>query len=197
MPHPARLDPEDIARTARELLEKGGPEAVTMRELARRLGVQAPSLYFHVQNRDALLRRLSEQGFAELGARLSEAAAGAGSVSESFHALAEAYARFAFDQPQLFLLLFGPCIEERRAGADFGERASAPLFAALRLAGVDEERLLDASQAMWSLVHGYTVLALGDQFQLGGDPRRALHAAVDALLAGLADVGCNSVRKVE
>jgi AcrR family transcriptional regulator len=49
---------ERIVATTRALLVQGGPEAVVIREVARRLGVTAPALYRHVAGRDDLLTLL-------------------------------------------------------------------------------------------------------------------------------------------
>jgi AcrR family transcriptional regulator len=52
------LSTERIVATSRELLVEGGPPAVVVREVARRLGVSAPALYRHVSGRDDLLTLL-------------------------------------------------------------------------------------------------------------------------------------------
>ena len=54
----APLTPDALVRTSRALLVEGGPEAVVVREVARRLGVTAPALYRHVRGRDDLLTLL-------------------------------------------------------------------------------------------------------------------------------------------
>jgi AcrR family transcriptional regulator len=184
VPHPSRISPESITTLARTLLEEHGVEGLSMRELARRLDVRAPSLYFHVEGRDDLIRLLTTAGLRELGAMLSEADAGAVGPGPRLHAMADAYASFAFGSPQLFSLIFGPCPEERRAEDEAAEAASEPLLAAVAEL-VPPGDVLDIAQAFWSLVHGYTTLALSDQFRMGGDPRRAIHRSVDYLLAGI------------
>lgn len=188
MPHPARISEPAITDAARALLEEEGVEGLSMRELARRLGVRAPSLYFYVKSRDDLLRLLNSAGLRELGAKLTAAASGAATPGARLHAMADAYASFAFGSPQLFRLIFGPCPEERRAEASAAEAAARPLLAA---AGdlVAAEDVLDIARALWSLVHGYTTLALSEQFQMGGEPRQAIHRALDYLLAGIESGG--------
>lgn len=58
---PAPLDRERIAVAALALLDSGGEEAVTMRAIAERLGVRAPSLYNHVRSKDALLELVADR----------------------------------------------------------------------------------------------------------------------------------------
>jgi AcrR family transcriptional regulator len=191
MPHPARISETAIAEAARALLEEEGIEGLSMRELARRLGVQAPSLYFYVRSRDDLLRLLNSAGLRELGAMLTAAASGEATCGARLHAMADAYASFAFGAPQLFRLIFGPCPEERRAEASAAEAAARPLLeaAAELVAGED---VLDIAMALWSLVHGYTTLALSEQFQMGGEPRKAIHRALDYLLGAIESAGGGS-----
>ncbi|WP_380169415.1 TetR/AcrR family transcriptional regulator [Jannaschia sp. R86511] len=52
------LSTDRLVRTSRALLVEGGPDAVVVREVARRLGVTAPALYRHVDGRDDLLTLL-------------------------------------------------------------------------------------------------------------------------------------------
>lgn len=57
----APLDRERIAKAALELLDAQGQEAVTMRAIAERLGVRAPSLYNHVRSKDSLLELVADR----------------------------------------------------------------------------------------------------------------------------------------
>ena len=184
MPYPTRVRPEEIVAEARRLLEEGGPEAVTMRELGRRLGVQAPSLYFHVKNRDALLGLLMDQGLEELGDILAMAAPDSTPLRRRLHAMADAYELFALANRQLFALLFGPRPRDVLVDEDLAESAAGPLLDSIRTV-VPENMVLAVSQAAWSMVHGHTSLALADQFTMGGDPAAAVHLAIDLLVDGL------------
>lgn len=159
-----------------------------MRALARELGVSAPSLYFHVESREDLLRQLTWDGLLEFGHFIAGAVKEVTDPSQRIHALADAYADFAFRNPQLFVLLFGPCPEDRLVEPSIAEEASAPLLQTLA-ALVPEEHVVPISQALWSLAHGYATLALAAQFRIGGDPRAAMHQGLELLLAGLRVAG--------
>lgn len=60
---PAQLDFEVITTAARELLDEGGTDALSMRALARRLGVTPMGLYHHVPGKGALLVALLGQEY--------------------------------------------------------------------------------------------------------------------------------------
>jgi TetR/AcrR family tetracycline transcriptional repressor len=56
----ARLDRDQVVRAALELLDEVGLEALSLRRLASKLGVQAPALYWHIDSKEALLQLMSE-----------------------------------------------------------------------------------------------------------------------------------------
>jgi AcrR family transcriptional regulator len=182
MPYPAQVTNLAILGSARSLLESFGPDGLTMRALARGLGVSAPSLYFHVESRQDLLRELIKVGLQELGAALRTAAEMPGALRARAGALASAYIGFARQNPELFTLVFGPCADELVDPAP-GEAASAPVLEfAAGIVGPD--RALFLAEALWSLVHGYTVLSLAQQFRQNPDPEAGFEYALDVLLAG-------------
>ena len=188
MPYPARIDPDEILSEARRLLEEGGVEAVSMRELGRRLGVKAPSLYFHVASREALVGRLVDQGLDELAAILAMAAPESTPLRQRLHAMADAYELFAYANRQLFALLFAPRPPETRAGgADDDESAGIPMPPMLESFrdAIPENTVLAVSQAVLSMIHGYTALVLADQFTLGSDPAQSIHFAIDLMVDGI------------
>lgn len=66
MPRRERLDPERIVTAAVSLADESGAEGVTMRAVARRVGVEAMSLYHHVRGREAMLDGMVDVVFAEI-----------------------------------------------------------------------------------------------------------------------------------
>ena len=64
-----------IVRVAREMLENEGPQALTMRRLADRLGIRAPSLYKHFPHKGALELAIIVDGFGEAAAAFEAATA--------------------------------------------------------------------------------------------------------------------------
>ncbi len=62
----------------RQLLEEEGLEALTMRRLAERVGIRAPSLYKHLPDKAALEAAIIATGFEEAAATFEQAVEGAG-----------------------------------------------------------------------------------------------------------------------
>ena len=55
----------EIVAAARELLEAEGPEGLSMRRVAERVGIRAPSIYKHLPDKQALEAALISAGFEE------------------------------------------------------------------------------------------------------------------------------------
>jgi AcrR family transcriptional regulator len=92
---------------AEAIVRERGVQELSLRELARAVGVShgAPRRHFH--DRQALLDALAEEGFARLGAELRDAADGAGEEFQvRLHATASAYVRFATRDAALLQLMF-------------------------------------------------------------------------------------------
>ncbi len=64
---------EKITAAAGRLLDRSGAEAVTMRHVAKAVGITPMALYRHFANREGLLNALADAGFTELAARLEAA----------------------------------------------------------------------------------------------------------------------------
>lgn len=58
---PKGLNRADIVQAALDLLDEKGIDAVTVRAVATRLGVKAPALYWHVENKQALLDEMGTE----------------------------------------------------------------------------------------------------------------------------------------
>src|SRR5689334_5496262 len=142
MVRPAKplLSRRGIAEEALKLVEEEGVEALTTRKLAKRLGVEGPSLYNHIANRDDLLD--------EMTSLIDEYVAGASLDDPDWRvALAEfarAYRR-AFDvQPQLVAIIASRPVRSRVALGAYDEAFAAfarfgwsPRFSATVMAAID------------------------------------------------------------
>mgnify|MGYP000846549321 FL=1 len=155
---------ENLLRTSRELLDEGGPAALSMREVARRAGCTHQAPYHYFANREAILAALVEAGFDELANRLREARdkAGTEDLRVVVEASGNAYVEFALTNPGVFRVMFrrDMCDPARFPGVlAAGERARDELgrFAQI-IAG--ERATPEHETALWASVHGLAVLLL-------------------------------------
>src|SRR3990170_140547 len=102
-----------LVMVARELLEREGLEALTLRAAAREAGVSHMAPYRHFESKDDLLAAIAEQGFLALTQRMDDAAARHGKRPQSRSGVGVAYVSFALDNPALYRLMFGANLAPR------------------------------------------------------------------------------------
>ncbi|MEU4738901.1 TetR/AcrR family transcriptional regulator [Actinosynnema sp. NPDC023658] len=95
-----------IITAARELAEAEGWEAVTTRRLAERVEYSQPVLYSHFSGKDAIVRAVALDGFAELAAHLRRIRLAAPGLRQALHDVCRAYLEFATERPALYQAMF-------------------------------------------------------------------------------------------
>ncbi|MFI6943052.1 TetR/AcrR family transcriptional regulator [Streptomyces sp. NPDC050418] len=163
-----RLTPRkrEIVTEARAILEEHGPTALTMRALADRLGIKAPSLYKHFPDKAALELELIVLSFQEIADTLEKA-------DGSLATLLQAYRDYALAHPHLYRLNTDRPLPRASLPEGLEARASAPL---LRVCGGDA----DTARAAWAFAHGMVILQLNDRFPADAELARAWETGADA-----------------
>lgn len=155
---------EALVLAATEILEAGGEGALTLREVARRIGVSHAAPYHHFRDKAQLLDAVAAEGFRRMRVAMLAAARGADALA-GLQAYGLAYAGFAQEHPALFRLMFTRTarIEPRTSGE--------PTVEGVMLDGIRQAAGCDAPKAerilllLWSSLHGVTMLWLDGQFQ--------------------------------
>src|SRR3954451_23122276 len=97
----------ELLERAVEVVSERGVDALSLRELARDVGVSHAAPRRHFADRQALLDAVAQSGFDRLGAELRAAADGAGEdFTARLQATALAYVRFATEDAALLELMF-------------------------------------------------------------------------------------------
>ncbi|ASU82288.1 TetR/AcrR family transcriptional regulator [Nocardiopsis gilva YIM 90087] len=156
-PAPLTARATQIVEEARALLEEEGRDALTLRALAARLGIRAPSLYKHIPDKAALEVALIEQGLAGLGTALRAAM----EDPDPFAAVLRTYRRYALTNPNLYRLATAGPLPRERLARDLEDWSGEPFFS---LTG-DPER----AQALWAYAHGMVILEIDGRFPPGSD----------------------------
>ncbi len=185
-----------------ELAREGGPSAVVLREVARRVGVSPNAAYRHFTALPDLLNAVSNAALGALARSMEAeleglAPTGDQQVDAVNHLLAagRGYVLFALAEPGLFATAFtrakdgigseGDLGECGLSAADLLQRALDGLVAAGLLAAADREAAVINA---WSAVHGLSTLLLGP---LGEVPPEAREPMIDATL----DLVCRGLLK--
>ena len=165
---------EEVVAAARRLLEEEGVEALTMRRLAERVGIKAPSLYKHLPDKTALEAAIIATGLEEAAATFETALDGAAGdgAGAALPALAAAYREFALAHPHLYRLMHNGPLPRQHLPAGVEARAAAPL---LRAAGSRAR-----ARAVWAFAHGMVMLELDERFPPGADLEAAWERGLSA-----------------
>lgn len=103
-----KLREEILEGAARLLNETGDGRAVTLRAVARSVGIAAPSIYRHFDGQPAMMLAVVEKDFASLELVLRDAVTGAGDDPRAqLDACCRAYLEFAEQHPGSYSAMFG------------------------------------------------------------------------------------------
>lgn len=184
---------EALLAATLHIVRKAGPDAVTLRDVAKRAGVSEAAPYHHFESKSHLLLEVAARGFAALGHRLGAALASDDTTArERLIALGAAYVRFALDEPGYFRLLFGAHVVElvahpaATATKTAGQEASAHLRRAV--ADLHAEigasiSVVDLGRIVWAQVHGTAWLVLEQELRPQPSTDEAIVLATTALAA--------------
>jgi AcrR family transcriptional regulator len=150
----------ELVRAALGLLETEGAEALTMRHLAERVGMRAPSIYKHFDSKAALEVALVEDALFDMGDALHHSVAHPG-PDGAVASLLAAYRSEATSHPNRYRLTTSSAFPRADLLAGLEDWAGEPFFI------VAGEAYL--SQALWAFAHGTTILELDDRFLMGSD----------------------------
>ncbi len=158
------------------LLEQSSVEELSLRAIARNIGVSATALYRHYPDKKALLSAIAAEGLTRLGVAQSVAMRDASDGMEGFAAAGRAYVRFALAHPAVFRLVMS---SEGTTLPPGGDTTAMQLLkssvAALSPEKSEQAHAVSVLRA-WSMVHGLAMLMLDQRVQPDDD-------IIDAMLS--------------
>lgn len=154
-----RLRAEIVEAALRLLEELADDQALSLRAVAREVGIAATSVYLHFADRDALVTAALEQCYADLMRAVDEAEEGAADPAAALRGRIALVIVWSQERPGLYKVLHESTLN-RRGDMSFKEEMSARTTAAI-------QRCMDAGLA-----------PVGDAAAVSLDLRTALHGAV-------------------
>lgn len=144
-----------VAEARLALIRNPDPSVLSIRELARRIGVSANAPYRHFPDRDHLLEAVAAVGYAEVAARLGERSA------EGVRAVAEIWETMATREPGLAALM-----EQAATGGETQVASRVWLAEVVRaiepeVGDDDAERLVRRAIGCWAVILGMATLGRG------------------------------------
>ncbi|MBA0052286.1 TetR/AcrR family transcriptional regulator [Streptomyces sp. AJS327] len=191
-----------LLEAATQLARDGGPEAVVLRAVARRVGVSPTAAYRHFSSQADLLDALKDRSQRRLAEAMERAAEGAPEAlppGERMRAIGRGYLRFALAEPGLYRVCFCRTRPDRGAGEECPDvergqwmhrsfQILVEALDAIEASGCMRPGVREGAEtAAWAAVHGLAMLLLDGQLTgLGERERDALvDRCVDAVVAGL------------
>jgi AcrR family transcriptional regulator len=129
---------EALVEAAIGRLEADGAEALSLRELARDVGVNHRAVYRHFPDKLSLLARVAEEGWRFMERRVKQQSTGKPKGEQALVAAGVGFFLFARDQPNLFAVMAGPRINTKGAFPDL-EAAIAKTMAMFRQPFIDSD----------------------------------------------------------
>lgn len=181
-----RLNREKVvARAAAMANAAGAADEVTLTALAAALDIRVPSLYNHIESLEDLQHALAVYGAQRLSSRLRGAAAGKVGRA-ALLAIAEAYRRFAQEQPGLYPLTIRAPAPDDEVLAGLAQELLQMLLLVLASFGLQGAAALHAVRGLRSLLHGFVALEAAEGFKMPLDQDESFDRVVSTYLDGLA-----------
>ncbi len=183
MPYPAKTNAQTILAAAVAYIEQHGEDALSMRVLARELGLTAHALYRHYPDRAALEAAIAAEGFRQLQCTFVEATAGQQGI-DALRSAAYAYLAFARTHPALYTMIM--TTGDMTGGTQTTEHHLWIFVVELieKTIGLSTEASANVAVALWAFLHGFVELERANVFGLQ-KPRSGFEAGLEAFLSGL------------
>ncbi|WP_417529663.1 TetR/AcrR family transcriptional regulator [Marinobacter lipolyticus] len=181
--------PQQAYQLALEILREHGDAAISLRALAKQIGVSAPALYRHFIDRESLLAELAVTGFEALRERLL--AVDQNKPRRALIDIGLVYVSFAQDEPNLYRLMFGGRVLPKgvhprldTAGKGAFQVLEDTIARAQKVGYIKPMPLALMTAAAWSLVHGLSQLTIDGHLPSAEAEPQLAEGVVTLLLDG-------------
>ena len=186
-----RLHDEIVAAAIALIDGTGDPASLTLRGIARRAGITAPSIYPHFPDLAAVITALLARSFEELRDAVQAAIEAQDDPAAALVAAGRAYVGFAWDHPARYRLMLSASGYAPDADATFALVREAIRACAVAGASASDDPHAD-TWLIWAALHGVATLekpARSDYLRLGPLDRPALLETLIRRIARLTDGG--------
>ena len=157
---------QKVLQASLALIEEGGLDRLSMREVARKSGVSHQAPYYYFGDREAILAAIAGEGFSKLGRSFLRAVDQAGfKPAKALEAIGRAYIEFALRNPAYFQAMFradAVPLDRYPDVRKLSDEAFGKLVETIGKVFADQPSAvrLTISIACWAMVHGLATLIL-------------------------------------
>lgn len=188
-----------ICAAALILFDRGGIDAISMREIAGVIGASPMMPYKYFPTKDHLLQELRTRAFLQFEAALRDAVSAAGSGREKLERMLIAYLEFGLRERRAYRLMFDYWVYDSpsRLFEDFGDairRQSGAWNVVLEVVEAyfaetnESGDAMTAAHLIWASLHGLVSLEASRKLVMGRDFKELMAPMVAAIMNGVAPI---------
>jgi AcrR family transcriptional regulator len=159
-----RLREELIEAAAEMIAESGDASRLTLRGVARRVGIAAPSIYRHFSDVEHLKMAVVDRAFGQFATERDRSRNTSDDPRTALLAGCRAYCRFALSNPGIYRFMFREDSPGRERRSRVGDAAFAALVESIRRCQEEGVTTIDDADAaaaeVWAALHGLSLLHL-------------------------------------
>lgn len=181
-----------ILEITRHMLFSDGYSSISMRKIAKAVGVSATSIYLYFENKDHLVHTLIEESVEDLSVAIEEGAAQQDDTIARFEAIIHSYVEFALQNSEKYQVIY--MVQSERMARYPKEkfrkaRRGYTLLGSVLEKGV-QEGLMDldepmiAAYSIWAQLHGVISVVLNQRLDSRIDREKFIEESIDYIIQG-------------
>lgn len=181
-----------IISAARDVLLSDGYRNLSLRKIARSIGVSATSIYLHFESKDDLVHTLIEEAIERLNRALEISVVNKESPVKKLEALAQTYVSFALKHPREYQVIYLVSSEEmtrypkekfRKARKGYGLVLDV-LIEGINSGKIEEEKPNIAAYTFWAQLHGVMSVVLSERLDTRINQNEFIEEAINHIING-------------
>lgn len=180
----AGLDKNIVIEKAAQLANEIGLDNISLKNIAKELGVQTPSLYNHIKSLDDLRKQIMLYGWRELENKLLLSVVGV-SGYDALRSMCNAFYEYAISNPGVFtaMLWYNRYQDEESKAAT--KQLFDILFTIMKPLNLTEERIHHIIRTFRGFLEGYALLVNNGAFGNPASVKESFALSVEIILNGI------------
>lgn len=183
---------DKILETSRHLLYEEGHKALSMRKIAKMVGVSATSIYLHFENKDHLLHTLIEESVEELSRAIEHSALPEKDTIERLKSIIDHYVDFALSNPEKYQIIYTvrsdamaryPKEKFRKARRCY-EHLVKTIEEGVQKEIMEVDEPVVAAYSIWAQLHGVVSVVLNQRLDRRIDQKLFIRESIDHIVQG-------------